>query len=197
MKKAIVNILIGSAVLIAFAATPGRSSSGAPASHTGAPNEKTCATSGCHDDGKLNEGDAKVSVEIGNKHKSLKGGKTYPVRIRITDPGKVRFGFQILALDTLTKSSVGKFTIVDKERTQLVSNMYELKNREYVTYTFNGTDAVKDGLGEWIVNWTAPENLSSSIVFFVGAVSANDDMSDKGDKVYTMGQPIKFNGHEK
>lgn len=197
MKKVVSVILFAIVFMIAFAATPGRSSSGAPPSHTGAPNEKTCATSGCHDDGKVNEGDAQVFVELENKHKSIKGGKTYPVKVRITDPGKVRFGFQLLAFDTITNSSVGKFTIVDKERTQLVANMYELKNREYVTYTFNGTDAVKKGVGEWIVNWTAPENLSNSIVFYVGAVSANDDMSDKGDKVYTMVQPIKLTGHEK
>jgi hypothetical protein len=80
---------------------------------------------------------------------------------------------------------VGKFTITDKERTQLVSNSYELKDREYVTYTFNGTDAVSNGLGEWVVNWTAPENATKPVVFYVAGVSANDDMSDKGDKVYT------------
>ncbi len=39
-----------------------RSSSGAPASHTGAPGEKTCATSGCHDDHLINSGKASLCL---------------------------------------------------------------------------------------------------------------------------------------
>jgi hypothetical protein len=54
-----------------------------------------------------------------------------------------------------------------------------------VTYTFNGTDAISKGIGEWIVNWTAPADLKTPVTFYVAGVSANDDMSDKGDKVYT------------
>lgn len=185
MKKTITFLTFGIAIAIAIAATPGRSSSGAPASHTGAPNEKTCATSGCHDDNPINNGTASLSLEIGNGITKYVAGHTYPIKIRISDDKKQRFGFQILALNAETKVNLGSFTIADSIRTQLVKNEYELKEREYVTYTFNGTDAVKSGVGEWIVNWTAPKNSSEPVTFYVGAVSANDDMSDKGDKVYT------------
>ncbi len=186
MKKIVSVFLFAIVVMIAFAATPGRSSSGAPPSHTGAPDEKTCATAGCHDDaGEVNSGTATLEMELGNSIKNYVAGKTYAVKVRISDSNKSRFGFQILAMDPESKTSVGKFTITDKERTQLVSNSYELKDREYVTYTFNGTDAVSNGLGEWVVNWTAPENATKPVVFYLAGVSANDDMSDKGDKVYT------------
>lgn len=191
MKKTITFFTMAAAILIAFAATPGRSSSGAPPSHTGAPEEKTCATSGCHDDNPINKGSALVSIEVGNGITKYVAGQTYPIKIRITDEHKQRFGFQITAMNSKTKVNLGSFEIVDSVRTQTVKNEYELKNREYVTYTFNGTDAVSSGVGEWIVNWKAPKDLSESVTFYVGAVSANDDMSDKGDKVYTRSLTLK------
>ncbi len=179
------------AIIIAFAATPGRSSSGAPPSHTGAPGEKTCATSGCHDDNPINKGTASLSIEIDKGIKKYVAGRTYPIKIKITDVDKQRFGFQILALNEKTKSNVGEFVIKDSIRTQTVKNAYELGDRNYVTYTFNGTDAVSKGVGEWIVNWTAPNDINEPVTFYVAAVSANDDMSDKGDKVYTRSLTLK------
>ena len=73
----------------------------------------------------------------------------------------------------------------DKVRTQILKNEMTLTNRSYVTYTFNGTDAVKTGLGEWTVNWIAPSTQVGPVTFYAGAVSANDDMTDQGDDVYT------------
>ena len=64
-------------------------------------------------------------------------------------------------------------------------NRYKLKDRRYVTYTFNGTDAIEKGMGEWKVKWKAPEKIENKITFYLSGVSANDDMSDKGDLVYT------------
>lgn len=191
MKKTITLMTFAAIILIAFAATPGRSSSGAPPSHTGAPEEKTCATSGCHDDNPINNGSAAISIEVGNGITKYIAGQTYPIKVRITDEHKQRFGFQITAMNSKTKVNLGSFEIVDSIRTQTVKNAYELKDREYITYTFNGTDAVSSGVGEWIVNWKAPTNSAEPVTFYVGAVSANDDMSDKGDKVYTKSVTIK------
>ncbi len=192
MKK---QLLISSAFLIVAAmllsATIRKSSSGAPASHTGAPGEKTCATAGCHDDTTPNIGSAKLSLELGNHESTFVPGQTYPVKVKITDPKINRFGFQILALETKSLKDMGSFQITDSARTQIVSNLYELKNRKYVTYTFDGTDAVYEGCGEWIVNWTAPSNVKKGVTFYLAAVSGNDDMSDKGDKVYTVKYSFK------
>ena len=190
MKKTITYILFGVTILVALAAKPGRSSSGAPASHTGAPGEKTCAASGCHDDNPVNKGTASLSLELGNGITKYIVGETYPIKIKISDVNKVRFGFQILAMNSKTKANVGSFVITDSIRTQMVNNLHELKERNYVTYTFEGTDAVTEGVGEWNVNWTAPKNSNESVTFYVAAVSANDDMHDKGDKVYTKSLTI-------
>jgi hypothetical protein len=181
--KITISILIIIAGLV-ISASKGKSSSGAPASHTGAPDEQTCATSGCHDDNDLNSGKAKFHIRLGENITSVEAGKTYTVTIQITDENVTRFGFQIVALDSKNEN-VGKFNITDKLRTQFTKNAYKLQNRQYVTYTFNGTDAVETGKGEWQVNWTAPDNIDNEIIFYASAVSANDDMHDKGDIVYT------------
>lgn len=185
MKKLAFIFSIGIVLVFAIAAGPGRSSSGAPPSHSGAPDEKTCATGGCHDDNALNHGTAELTATIKKSIAHYEAGKAYPIHIQIKDKKKTRFGFQITALGAQSHSTLGTFQIIDSVRTKIVTNAYELKDRSYVTYTFNGTDAVKKGLGEWVVNWVAPSSLSEDVVFYVSGVSANDDMSDKGDHVYT------------
>jgi hypothetical protein len=185
MKKTVVYLSLAVTLLVVVAAKPGRSSSGAPASHTGAPGEKSCAASGCHDDNAVNKGTAKLQLEIGEGITKYAPGQTYALKIKIADANKFRFGFQILALGAKTHCNMGTFTITDSIRTQLISNFHHLTDRQYVTYTFEGTDAVKEGQGEWYVNWTAPLGVKEPVTFYLAAVSANDDMYDKGDFVYT------------
>ena len=186
MKK---NIAISSfitliAILFVSAAIE-KSSSGAPASHTGAPGEQTCATSGCHDDNVINVGTANLKIEVGNRETSIVPGKTYPIKINISDKNVSRFGFQLVVLESKTQTNCGTLQLSDSLRTKLVKNAYKLKDRKYATYSFNGTDATSEGAAEWFVNWTAPLDLKQNVDFYVSAVSANDNMNDKGDKVYT------------
>ncbi len=189
MKK---KIVLSCAIIIpifimAFAE---RSSSGAPASNTGAPGEKTCAASGCHDDNTLNIGTAKLSIDIasGTVTKYV-AGETYPIKVRISDPHISRFGFQLVALTDQGAVNAGAFTITDPARTQFMKNEYELTDRKYITYTFSGTDAI-NGTAEWTVNWTAPATTNGNITFYAAAVSGNDDGTDKGDVVYTANQTL-------
>lgn len=192
MKKKIqvVSVLMLPLFLL-LSATLQRSSSGAPASHTGAPEDKTCAASGCHDDHLINSGTAKMSLVLDNDISAIVPGQTYTLRFSIHDKNVSRFGFQLLALQTKSNQNAGNFMIIDSLRTQLVQNRYALKERKYVTYTFNGTDAVSTGRGEWSVKWQAPTDLNSPVTFYYGAVSANDDMSDKGDKSYSGSLTVK------
>lgn len=181
------RIIITSLILIGFtiiAASPKRSSSGAPVSSTGAPNEASCAKSGCHDDNSINSGKATLSLQIGDSIANYIPGKTYSLKIKIAEQTVTRFGFQIVALNQ-NNVNAGKFQITDQARTQLISNHLELTDREYVTYTFAGTDGT-NGASEWSVDWTAPTTNIGPISFYVAGVSADDDMSDKGDYVYTI-----------
>lgn len=183
MRKKVIYIAIATLPMFMIAFTPERSSSGAPGSHTGAPGEQTCATSGCHDDNAVNSGTASVSIDLGGATNYLPG-HTYPVKIKIADANVVRFGFQIVALDN-NNMNAGTFVITNSNSTQIIKNDHAFIDRDYVTYTFSGTDANGPGTAEWTVNWIAPSSGNSPVTFYAGLVSANDDMSDKGDHVYT------------
>ena len=182
-KHIVVSLSIAMSIAI-MAMIPEKSSSGAPASHTGAPGEATCATTGCHDDNSVNSGKAQLTIDMGTAM-NYEPGHTYPITIRITEPSVERFGFQILALKNDDNSIIGTFQLTDAKRTQFIKNQYDLQSREYVTYTFNGTDAVSTGVGEWTVNWKAPSSNVGPITFYASGVSANDDETDRGDYVHT------------
>ena len=190
MKKKTLLLCMLPVALLIIAAAPERSSSGAPGAHTGGPGEQTCATSGCHDDNAVNSGKAILSVEVGSSVSNYVPGKVYAVKIKISEPNVKRFGFQLLALNNSTLASVGTFQISDPGRTQLVKNTKAFSDREYVTYSFNGTDATSEGMSEWIVNWTAPSANVGPVTFYAAGVSANDDMTDKKDYVYTFSKVL-------
>ena len=191
IKKTISLLGILFVCYLLISATLQKSSSGAPASHTGAPGEKTCAASGCHDDHALNSGTAVLNVTVLNADSAAEHNKLYTIEIGIEDKDVERFGFQVVALTENTLQNAGVFEITDTYRTQLLTNRYELKDRQYVTYTFNGTDAVRKGKGYWQVKWKAPEKIKENIVFYVAAVSGNDDMHDSGDYTYTARYQLK------
>lgn len=175
---------------------PEKSSSGAPPSHTGAPGDATCATSGCHDDNALNSGTASITFETGEDG-HYTPGRTYTAKVTINDPGYQRFGFQVVALSSDNGNSMGKMLVTDTYRTQITKNQYQLQGREYITYTYDGTDAVSPGKGEWTFNWQAPATLQGPVTFYLSTVTGDDDESDKGDFVFTRNftlQPVKLNG---
>ncbi len=182
-KHIVMSLFAGISIAI-MAMIPEKSSSGAPASHTGAPGEASCATGSCHDDNSVNSGNAILSIDLGTVA-NYTPGQTYPVKVRIKEGSVNRFGFEILALVNSDSSNAGTLQLADAYRTQLTKNQYALFNRQYITYTYDGTDAVSPGVGEWIVNWKAPATNVGPVTFYASGVSADDDESDKGDHVYT------------
>lgn len=165
------------------------SSAGAPVSSTGAPGEVNCTTSGCHDDGVPNTGTAQTALLIEGNPEAYTPGQSYNITIRITDPNVVRFGYQLVAL-TPDGKNAGNFEVIDEERTQVIQNHLKLTDRQYATYTYDGTAAVKTGESEWKIRWTAPEKNEGDVQFYLATVSANDDNTDKGDRVYTMSRSL-------
>ncbi|MBI3233211.1 MAG: hypothetical protein HYZ42_04105 [Bacteroidetes bacterium] len=58
---------------------------GAPVSSTGAPDERTCATSGCHDTYTPNIGHGSMSISVEGAENGFEAGKTYDVTVRVAD----------------------------------------------------------------------------------------------------------------
>lgn len=186
MRKKLLPIivLLVPIAAILMAGSGASRSDGAPVSSTGAPEETTCAMAGCHSDNTVNAGTATPEITIDGNPNSYEPGKTYTITTKISDADRLRFGFQLVALNE-SNENAGKFTLLDENRTQILKNYLKLLDREYVTYTYPGTEAVSKGLGEWSFNWTAPAQDIGTVKFYAAFASANNDKTDKGDNIYT------------
>lgn len=182
MKK-INFLLLAASIFVGYKNLSEPMSNGAPAASTGAPDERHCSTSGCHSDYAPNTGTAQLLVSVGSGISQYEFGKTYPVTVTITDPGVVRFGFQMVALNANNTNS-GDIRITDETRTQAVTGYGTLSDRKYATYTYDGSNAISVGKGEWSFEWTAPASNEGNITLYVAAVSANNDETDAGDYSY-------------
>lgn len=185
MNKKIIYLAILMVPILIMARMPEQLSFGAPVSSSGAPDEVTCANSGCHDDSKINLGNALLQVKVGDNTTKYVPGKVYPITVKISEPGVKRFGFQIVALKNNDHLNAGDMSVTDIARTQVITNDIALQDRKYVTYTYPGTEPSAPGEGEWTMNWTAPEKNVGPVTLYIASVSANNDNTDKGDHVYT------------
>ena len=163
---------------------------GAPPSSTGAPGESTCAQSGCHDDSQIGD-QSKADLLFNNSSiSSYSPDEIYPLSLHVQDPSINRFGFQLVALDD-NGDQCGSFIISDSEHTQILFNELEIKDREYVTYKHAGTYPKIPGSHSWNMKWKAPSKGKGKVHFYFATVSANNDNSDKGDKVFLHSMSLK------
>ncbi|MBL4654209.1 MAG: T9SS type A sorting domain-containing protein [Bacteroidia bacterium] len=160
-------------------------STGAPPSSTGAPGETTCAKSGCHTGQNVNSGAGITSFTFSNNLETYFPGETYPITISIMQDSINRFGFECVVVANNDSSNAGTFIITDAARTQVFPGSDQFEGREYLTYTYDGTNPYTDGVGEWSFEWTAPATDVGPVTFYIATVAANNDATDKGDLVYT------------
>ena len=189
MKKIYLSIIFCTFILFAIDQSLVKSdiaditSFGAPPSSTGAPGESTCAQSGCHDDSQIGE-QSKAHLLFDNSSiSSYSPDEIYPISLHVQDPSIKRVGFQLVALDD-NGNQCGSFIISDSEHTQILFNELEIKDREYVTYKHAGTFPKMPGSHSWNMKWKAPSKGQGKVHFYFATVSANNDNSDKGDKVF-------------
>ncbi len=166
-------------------------SQGAPYGVTGAPNESDCAKSGCHGGSQVFNGGGALKIDFNNGINKYEAGKTYPITIELAQKDIERFGFEFVALNNSTEESIGKLIATDTLKMQLMNGKKDLSNREYITYRYLGTEAVKTGLGRWTFLWQAPNDLSNDVSFYFATVAANDDGTDSGDWVYKSNLTIQ------
>lgn len=190
MKKNLVFLLLilfaSCIIFSSFHYSPaGILTTGAPPGHTGAPGEETCARAGCHDSNSPNTGSALLSVTINNSNNEYIPGNTYNVTVSVAQPDIYRFGFEFTALKSGDSLAVGTIILTDNVRTQKMIGTNQYTGREYVTYNYAGTSPVSSGKGEWTFQWIAPQQNTGNVVFYVAAVSANNDATDGGDQTYT------------
>lgn len=188
IRLAVISAVV---LLVTVSGTYKKASSGAPIGSTGAPGENTCAKSGCHDDnGNLNSGSGILALQVENAAESYVPGEVYSMEVNLKETGIVRFGFSLSARNAKGEM-VGTLIVTDSQRTQVLKGAGPYTGMEYMTYKFPGTAAYSKDQGKWAFQWKAPQVASGPVRFYFAAVSANNDGTDGGDKVYTASKVLE------
>jgi len=161
-------------------------SSGAHESSTGAPGERTCAQSGCHEMSEIINDDT-TNTLIFSDDDGLYGNAMEGIRLRVRKDDKVKFGFQIVCLDSLNKNA-GSWVLLNKDRVQTQGADFLLVSavgRSYVTHTYKGNLAQVPGEIYWDFAWLPPANgYQGKVTFYVMSNCANNDNTNAGDVFY-------------
>lgn len=144
---------------------------------TGGFGEKTCHS--CHFDYDLNWKEG--SLEISGLPQELIPGKSYSIKIEVIRENIGRAGFQISARDKRGAQS-GIFNISGNKRVMLTNQVPD--TLQYVQHSFSGTNPVKSGVNNWIIEWIAPDELPDTTFFNISSNAANGDESAFGDWIY-------------
>ena len=162
-------------------------SSGPEASLTGAPAfgsipaEDTCT--GCHGGPALNSGPGLLKV-LGLPS-SYTPGQDYTVTVSLNQASRLRYGFQVTALDATGKPA-GTLTVTDTTATQSVTGMVGSFTRTYIEQTSSGYTATSANQRDWSFKWTAPATRVGKITFYAAGNAANGTGSSSGDFIYNV-----------
>ena len=164
-------------VLVFTFTTAYTNSTGAPSGPTnayaGSPKEfgRTCATTGCHP-GQAAHRDSMISIDMpGTGYES---GEIYRITVAVSQPGRVRFGFQATVQD-MAGNIAGTIALVNATDTRFILAP------GYITHTLAGSSGT-DGQA-WDFDWTAPADMDTVFVF-AAVNAANNDGNVSGDFIY-------------
>ncbi len=154
-------------------------SAGPPAGYTGAPNEEPEACAECHVP--ADAGTGQISI---NAPQTYVPGQTYQITVTHTntDLTRLRWGFQLTALDT-SDEQAGNLQSTDGF-TQVLNNQGPGLARQYIEHTSAGTFQGQQNGASWTFNWTAPPTDIGFITFYAAGNQANNDDNTSGDYVY-------------
>ncbi|HKR61301.1 MAG TPA: PQQ-dependent sugar dehydrogenase [Pyrinomonadaceae bacterium] len=164
-------------------------STGPPAGYTGAPGEEPEACAECHVPSDAGTGSISVTAP-----QNYVPGQTYTITVthnNATDPTRLRWGFQLTALDTGDEKA-GNLQSTDVF-TQILNNQGPGGSRQYIEHTFVGTFPGQQHTASWTFDWTAPPTDVGPIYFYAAGNQANNDENTSGDYIYktfTVSSPI-------
>ena len=152
-------------------------SAGPPAGYTHAPGELDC--SDCHTTPAVSSGT--LALGIPDKYTP---GQTYDITVThaSADPTRVRWGFEMTALDSADEKA-GAFAPAD-DLTRVVNGEGPFPAREYVEHTSKGTFAGQQNGASWTFKWTAPTEDVGPVTFYLAGNQANGDGNNSGDNIY-------------
>ena len=162
-------------LLLAMVAFLYANSFGPPTRHTGGFGEPTCQS--CHEFA----GEAGTFNILGVPEQ-YSPGMTYPIMVEISQPGQMRWGFQLAARFMADGVQAGTFELTDPMTTQITPDA----DVQFVSHTSVGTyEGTPDGPVAWTFNWTAPPEGSGPVQFNAAGNAANGDTLFDGDFIYS------------
>lgn len=160
--------------------TVGAFSAGPPPGYTRAPGEEPEACAECHVSSG-NTGTGQISITAPPTYAP---GQTYPITVTHTnsDPTRLRWGFQLTALDT-SDEKAGELQNINPVLTQIIQGGPG-GNRQYIEHAAGGTFINQTGGASWTFNWTAPTTDVGVVTFYAAGNQANNDGNTSGDFIY-------------
>jgi uncharacterized repeat protein (TIGR01451 family) len=160
--------------------TVGAFSAGPPPGYTRAPGEEPEACAECHVSSG-NTGAGQISITVPPTYVP---GQTYQITVTHTnsDPTRLRWGFQLTALDT-SDEKVGELQNINPVLTQIIQGGPG-GNRQYIEHASGGTFINQTGGASWTFNWTAPPTDVGVVTFYAAGNQANNDANTSGDFIY-------------
>jgi hypothetical protein len=156
---------------------------GPPDGYTNAPGESNCTS--CHGGTALNGGGAfnNITLTTSAALTSLQPNTTYTFNLGFSQLGRSKYGFQLCVLPSGangSSASIGTL-IASSSETQLSSTTSP--NRTYLMHDASGTSA-SGGTKVWQFQYTTPNTISASPVFYVTINASNGNNSGGGDFIY-------------
>lgn len=179
-KPYLISLLVGLAALFVAAVS---NSGGPPASHTGAPGERTCATPGCH--GSVVQSPGRLTIRFGDGLTEYSPGQTYTITVELVEPERNgRMGFQLTALNA-SNQRAGTLATTNAD-VRLITGNVSGGQRQYVMQSTQGNRTSGPNTRVWTFNWTAPAAATGAVTFYAAGLGANGNgNSDSGDRTYT------------
>lgn len=149
-----------------------------PPAFTGGFGEASCAQ--CHFD--VAVPDPAGAVTVTGLPERYTAGERYLLTLRLQRPGMERAGFEVsarFASGAGAGSQAGALHPSDA-RTALTAH----GGVDYLHHAAAGTEPMEDGSTSWEVEWTAPPNGDTPVIFHLAANAADGDDSQLGDHVY-------------
>lgn len=194
LKRAKLTCLIFFAVACVASILPGSRvvdtarafSAGPEAGRTGAPNETSCATSGCHT-GSASENSQKFIIEAPDEYVP---GTTYEIKVRHLngESNRRRWGFQLTALGG-NNTRAGDLQSINGQ-TQTIEGGPG-GSRQYIEHTFVGSFGGQRTTASWTFNWVAPSSDVGRVTLYAGGNQANDDGTSSGDQIFVARATIE------
>lgn len=184
VKKNLTRLLLLAFAALFIAAVS--NSGGPPASHTGAPGERTCSTNGCHLGAiGVNQGPGSVSLRLGSGLTEYEPGQTYAITVELTEPERSsRMGFQLTALNS-SNARAGTLASAGSD-VSITTGTVSGGQRQYARQTSQGNRPTSGTTRVWTVNWTAPAAGTGEVTLYVAGLGANGNGNpDSQDRTYT------------